>query len=63
MRYPQGGGLTAERSAFRERIRMEAAGTFVAGQENAQVARQLRVSVRSVQRCCRNCHEGGELAL
>jgi hypothetical protein len=25
MRYPQGGGLTPERQAFRERIRLEAA--------------------------------------
>ncbi|MGW2602339.1 IS630 family transposase [Streptomyces klenkii] len=63
MRYPQGGGLTAERRAFRERIRMEAAGMFTAGQENVQVARQLRVSVRSVQRWRREWQEGGEPAL
>ncbi|MFE2280328.1 transposase [Streptomyces sp. NPDC059454] len=38
MRHPQGGGLTAERRAFRERIRMEAAGMFAAGQANADAA-------------------------
>ncbi|GED83201.1 winged helix-turn-helix domain-containing protein [Streptomyces sp. 6-11-2] len=50
MRYPQGGGLTPERQAFRERIRMEAAERFGAGASNAEVAKDLRVSVRSVQR-------------
>ncbi|AOR29753.1 transposase [Streptomyces fodineus] len=50
MRYPQGGGLTPERQVFRERIRMEAAERFVAGASNAEVAMDLRVSVRSVQR-------------
>ncbi|MFC6987059.1 helix-turn-helix domain-containing protein [Streptomyces cirratus] len=50
MRYPQGGGLTAERQAFRERIRMEAAGMFVSGLSNGVIAKELRVSVRSVQR-------------
>ncbi|GAU71571.1 putative transposase [Streptomyces sp. NBRC 110611] len=39
-RYPQGGGLTAERRAFRERIRMEAAGMFAAGQGNAVIAKE-----------------------
>ncbi|MFG2716676.1 winged helix-turn-helix domain-containing protein [Streptomyces goshikiensis] len=28
MRYPQGGGLTAERQAFREQVRMEAVAMF-----------------------------------
>jgi transposase len=41
MRYPQGGGLTPERQAFRE---------FGVGASNAEVAKDLRVSVRSVQR-------------
>jgi transposase len=49
MRYPQGGGLTPERQAFRERIRMEAAERFGAGSSNMEVAKDLRVSVRSVQ--------------
>nr|WP_112465886.1 winged helix-turn-helix domain-containing protein [Streptomyces triticisoli] len=63
MRYPQGGGLTAERRAFRERIRMEAAEMFAAGQDNALVAKQLRVSVRSVQRWHRAWQDGGRPAL
>ncbi|WP_345048846.1 helix-turn-helix domain-containing protein, partial [Streptomyces rameus] len=50
MRYPQGGGLTPERQAFRERIRLEAAERFSVGASNAEVAKDLRVSVRSVQR-------------
>ncbi|MFC9399376.1 helix-turn-helix domain-containing protein [Streptomyces sp. NPDC057027] len=50
MRYPQGGGLTAERQAFRERIRMEAAVMFAAGRGSTDIAKELRVSVRSVQR-------------
>ncbi|MFD8417702.1 helix-turn-helix domain-containing protein [Streptomyces sp. NPDC059650] len=50
MRYPQGGGLTAERQAFRERVRMEAVAMFAAGRGSSEVAKELRVSVRSVQR-------------
>ncbi|MGW0425372.1 IS630 family transposase [Streptomyces sp. NPDC003015] len=63
MRYPQGGGLTAERQAFREHIRLQAAELFAAGQGNAAVARELRVSVRSVQRWRRVWEDGGERAL
>ncbi|MDQ0750178.1 hypothetical protein QF034_004409 [Streptomyces africanus] len=47
MRYPQGGGLTAERRALRERIRMQAAESFALGHDNAAIAKELRVSVRS----------------
>ncbi|WP_455712273.1 IS630 family transposase [Streptomyces flaveolus] len=50
MRYPQGGGLTAERQAFRERVRMEAAAMFAEGRGSTDIAKELRVSVRSVQR-------------
>ncbi|WP_425276218.1 IS630 family transposase [Streptomyces lavendulae] len=50
MRYPQGGGLTAERQAFRERVRMEAVAMFAVGRGSGEVAKELRVSVRSVQR-------------
>jgi len=42
--YAQGGGLTHERRAFRERWRMEAAGRFALGEENAVIAHDLRVS-------------------
>lgn len=31
MSYPQGGGLTAERQAFREHIRLQTAHLFAAG--------------------------------
>ncbi|MFE6892025.1 winged helix-turn-helix domain-containing protein [Streptomyces sp. NPDC057694] len=50
MRYPQGGGLTDQRRAFREGIRMQAAEMFAEGQENTTIAKRLRVDVRSVQR-------------
>ncbi|GAA2630594.1 hypothetical protein GCM10010307_22480 [Streptomyces vastus] len=50
MRYAQGGGLTDERRAFREKSRVEAAERFAQGYENAVIAHDLRVSVRSVQR-------------
>ncbi|CAL9608583.1 hypothetical protein SUDANB58_05585 [Streptomyces sp. enrichment culture] len=63
MRYPQGGGLTAERRAFRERIRMEAAEMFAEGQDNATVAKEPRVSVRSMQRWRRSWQEGGRQTL
>ncbi|MEY9877920.1 transposase [Streptacidiphilus sp. MAP12-33] len=59
MRYPQGGGLTPERQVFRERIRMEAAERFAAGASNGEVARDLRVSVRSVQRWHRAWQDAG----
>ncbi|WP_079146907.1 helix-turn-helix domain-containing protein [Streptomyces griseochromogenes] len=63
MRYPQGGGLTAERRAFREHIRMQAGELFALGHDNAAVARQLRVSVRSVQRWHQAWEHGGRPAL
>ncbi|MFF8882799.1 helix-turn-helix domain-containing protein [Streptomyces flaveolus] len=50
MRYPQGGGLTAERQAFRERVRMEAAAMFAEGRDSTDVAKEFQVSVRSVRR-------------
>lgn len=46
MRYPQGGGLTSERRAFRERIRVPAAELLALGHDNAAVAKRLRVSPR-----------------
>lgn len=60
MRYPQGGGLTAERRAPREGVRLQAAEMFAAGDDNAVVAKQLRVSVRSVQRWRRAWQDGGD---
>jgi transposase len=63
MRYPQGGGLTAERRAVRERLRLQAAGGFARGEDNRVIARQLRVSVRSVQRWRKAWKNGGPRAL
>ncbi|MFC1436638.1 winged helix-turn-helix domain-containing protein [Streptacidiphilus sp. N1-10] len=59
MRYPHGGGLTPERQVFRERIRLEAAELFASGASNGSVARDLRVSVRSVQRWRQAWQEAG----
>ena len=42
--------MTAERRAFREGIRRRAAEHFAAGVDNAAIAGELRVGVRSVQR-------------
>jgi transposase len=63
MRYAQGGGLTAKRREFRERLRLEAAERFTRGEENAVIAKDLRVSVRSVQRWRRAWRESGIRAL
>src|SRR6185437_8234545 len=63
MRYPQGGGLTAERRAVRERLRLHAAEGFARGEDNRVIARQLRVSVRSVQRWRKAWKNGGPQAL
>ncbi|MFI5680115.1 winged helix-turn-helix domain-containing protein [Streptomyces cellulosae] len=63
MRYPDGGGLTDERRAFREKLRMEAAVRFAQGDENVVIAHDLRVSVRSVQRWRRAWSQDGPRAL
>ncbi|MEV8033615.1 helix-turn-helix domain-containing protein [Streptomyces sp. NPDC086182] len=59
MRYAQGGGLTAERRQPRERIRFEAGGRFERGERNAVIAKDLRVSERSVERWRRVWRAGG----
>ncbi|MER7467646.1 helix-turn-helix domain-containing protein [Streptomyces sp. NPDC097981] len=59
MRYPEGGGLTAERRAFREGIRLQAGERFAAGEKTTVIAKDLRVSVRSVERWRRAWREGG----
>ncbi|WP_030024781.1 winged helix-turn-helix domain-containing protein [Streptomyces monomycini] len=63
MRYAQGGGLTAERREFRERLRLKAVERFARDETNAVIARELRVSVRSVQRWRRAWQQAGERAL
>lgn len=49
MRYAQGGGLTAERRAFREGVRREAGERFARGEKTSVIAKDLRVSERSVE--------------
>ncbi|MFJ3505782.1 transposase [Streptomyces sp. NPDC090135] len=63
MRYPQGGGLTAERQQFREELRLQAAERFARGEASSVIAKDLRVSVRSVQRWRQMWDEGGPRAL
>nr|WP_258017942.1 helix-turn-helix domain-containing protein [Streptomyces noursei] len=63
MRYAQGGGLNAERWQAREQIRLEAAGRFARGEKNARIAKELRVTERSVERWRRRWHEAGEQGL
>ncbi|ROQ73378.1 winged helix-turn helix protein [Streptomyces sp. CEV 2-1] len=63
MRYPQGGGLTAERQQFREELRLQAAERFALGEGSTAIARDLRVSVRSVQRWRHAWAEGGPRCL
>ncbi|MFI5800475.1 helix-turn-helix domain-containing protein [Streptomyces sp. NPDC051677] len=63
MRYAQGGGLTAERRQFRERIRYEAGERFARGEKTVVIARDLRVSERSVERWLRAWRDGGTAAL
>ncbi|WP_435191472.1 IS630 family transposase [Streptomyces sp. bgisy126] len=62
MRYPQGGGLSAERRQFREELRLKAAERFAQGEASSVIAKDLRVSVRSVQRWRRTWDEGGPRA-
>lgn len=51
--------MTAERRAFREGIRLQSGGRFAAGEKTAAIGRDLRVSVRSVERWRRAWREGG----
>ncbi|MET9082171.1 winged helix-turn-helix domain-containing protein [Streptomyces sp. NPDC004237] len=63
MRYAQGGGLTDERRAFREKLRLEAAERFQQGDENTVIAHDLRVSIWSVQHWRRAWSQDGSRAL
>ncbi|MFD7256683.1 winged helix-turn-helix domain-containing protein [Streptomyces sp. NPDC059874] len=63
MRYPQGGGLTSERQAFRESVRLDAVVLFGRGVPNAVIAKRLRVTERSVQRWRKAWCENGPVAL
>ena len=63
MRYAQAGGYTPEEQAARERVRLGAAERFERGDATAEVARDLRVTDRSVRRWRRAWEEGGVEAL
>jgi transposase len=62
MRYADGGGLTAEGRARREKVRLQAAQMFEQGIKPAQVARLLRVSTKSAYQWRRSWRTGGDAA-
>jgi transposase len=59
MRYAQGGGLTAEGRGRREQVRLAVAEKFEHRVPTPQIAAELRVSERSVQRWRRAWEAGG----
>ncbi|MEU0039205.1 helix-turn-helix domain-containing protein [Streptomyces sp. NPDC006333] len=59
----QGGGLTDAERNTRERLRLQAVERFEGGQENAEIAAALRISVRSVERWRRAWRECGEVGV
>jgi transposase len=63
MRYGDGGGLTAEQRARREKVRLEAAGMIGAGASDRDIARRLRVSRMPANRWRRALASGGRAAL
>jgi transposase len=63
MRYPDGGGLTAQERARREQVRLAAAELIEAGASDREVGRRLRVSRMSVNRWRRALAAGGRAAL
>jgi transposase len=63
MRYPDGGGLTAEQRARREQVRVAAAELIEAGAGDREVAKRFRVSRMSANRWRRALAAGGRAAL
>ncbi|MEV0564890.1 winged helix-turn-helix domain-containing protein [Dactylosporangium sp. NPDC050588] len=63
MRYPDGGGLSAQQRARREQVRLQAAGWFAEGVPVREVARRLRVSQTAVFGWRQQWQRGGEPAL
>src|SRR3954451_23161783 len=63
MRYAQGGGLTAEECARREKVRLEAAEWIEEGATDREVAARVRVTRMSANRWRRALATGGRPAL
>ncbi len=63
MRYPDGGGLTAEGRARREAVRLQAAELLAQGVPVRQIARRLRVSDNAVYVWRRRWLADGEAGL
>ncbi|MFF7127225.1 winged helix-turn-helix domain-containing protein [Streptomyces sp. NPDC008240] len=63
MRYPDGGGLTAQERARREQVRLAAADLIEAGASDREVARRFRVTRMSSNRWRRALASGGRQAL
>src|SRR5262245_48361269 len=63
MRYPDGGGLTAQERARREQVRLAAADLIEAGASDREVAKRFRVSRMSANRWRRALAAGGRPAL
>ena len=63
MRYPQGGGLTADERARRERVRQAAADWIEQGASDLEVAARFRVTWMSVNRWRRALADGGRAGL
>ena len=63
VRYPDGGGLTAEGRARREAVRLQAAALFARGTPVAAIASRLRVSQNAVYVWRRRWLAQGEAAL
>jgi transposase len=63
MRYPDGGGLTADERARREQVRLAAAELIEGGASDREVARRFRVSRMSANRWRRALAAGGRAAL
>ncbi|MFF2132050.1 helix-turn-helix domain-containing protein [Streptomyces olivochromogenes] len=63
MRYPDGGGLTAEERARREQVRLAAADLIEAGASDREVSRRFRVTRVSANRWRRALTSGGRQAL
>src|SRR4051794_41378195 len=59
MRYPQGGGLTAEERARREQVRLAAADWIEEGATDQEVAARFRVTRMSANRWRRALGDGG----